>query len=228
MKVRVDQRFLLPLSQYRLHDEQITDQWSSWRPAVWLVAAHGGAGVTTLACQIGPCGDAGGQFPVKDDSPLCVVVCRATSHGLEAAHNVVLQAQGGLAGHCEVIGVIVVADTPGKIVKRLTHKIDVISQLTTVWQVPYLRQLAIQDRDDGLELEIFPWTPDYHPEVKRRRLRGKTKKIDVTSIVHPVVADIAGELMALARKRYVEIFGLETAPSSDNAKDNDQPDQEEG
>lgn len=94
----------------------------------------------------------------------CVVVCRSTAMGLEDAHDVLLQARSGLAGDVTVLGLVVVADAPGRTPKALEQKISVMSQITDrVWRVPYLDQCRSEMRE-----ELPVWMPGDAPARKRR------------------------------------------------------------
>ncbi|MEZ2190075.1 hypothetical protein [Corynebacterium sp. CCM 9204] len=68
----------------------LADTWQT-APAVWLVDAHGDAGVTSLSHVWEPMGDAGQTWPGTDEHPWCVVVRRSTKTGLEKAHQAVFR-----------------------------------------------------------------------------------------------------------------------------------------
>ena len=160
-------------------------------PAVWLVAAHGGAGVSTLSHVWAPMGDAGNAWPAADEHPWCVVVCRSTKSGLEAAHQAVLQAWADRTGGCEVLGVVVVADAPGKAPKSLVRKIAVIEEIVEVWHVPYLVELRVHEAS-----ELASWEPGAAAPERRRMT---TKKVAAaTDEVPAVLATVAEEVFASA------------------------------
>ena len=109
------------------------------KPLVWLVGAHGGAGVTSLAAALAPMGDAGRVWPAKDTYRLCVLVGRTTREGLERLHDAALQARAGLAGDVEVLGAILVADTPGGMPKSLQKKLYALeSVVPRLWRIDYV------------------------------------------------------------------------------------------
>lgn len=86
------------------------------RPAVWLLRAHGGAGVSTLERVLAPAGDCFGRWPgcVGDESPFVVVVARETVPGLIKAQDLLRAHAAGLAGPSQLLGLITVADRPGR------------------------------------------------------------------------------------------------------------------
>lgn len=81
-------------------------------PAVWLLGAHGGAGVSTLAHYLEFAGDSDRRWPCGIDreaeSPYVVIVARETTSGLKAAHELIGQHRDeDLA--CELVGLVTVA-----------------------------------------------------------------------------------------------------------------------
>lgn len=153
-------------------------------PAVWLVGAHGGAGVSTLAHILAPMGDAGQAWPAGVENPYCVLVCRSTKVGLERAHQAALQARAGHAGDIMLLGIAIVADTPGKLPKALNRKIGVIEQHFRIWRIPYLEAIRVADID-----ELAVWEPGYEMPERKKRSRRKT----------PPVTDVpATEVIAVA------------------------------
>ena len=139
----------LPLATTPLAD---VDEWA---PIVWAVAAHGGAGASSLAHALAPMGDAGQCWPVQDEHPWCVIVARSTRDGLEAAHDALLQAQAGRAGSCVVLGLMVVADAPGKLPKPVLQKLKVIERIVPqIWRVSFHAQWRS---------ELIDHRPDWSP-----------------------------------------------------------------
>lgn len=178
-----------PLAHQRLAPEGQRD------PLVWLVAAHGGAGATFLAHSLAPFGDAGQQWPVKDKYPWCVIVARATRAGLEAAHDLALQDQSNKSGGCRVLGIILVADAPGKTPKSIEQRISVLEKtVPTIWRVSYFEDW----REATLE-ELPEWSPlDEEPEEEEPKFWQKKK--ENPNIVHRSVRDIGQDLVDRARE----------------------------
>lgn len=170
---------------------------ANYAPAVWLVGAHGGAGTSTIAAMLEPFGDAGQRWPSQDEFPYCVIVCRSTRMGLDAAQSAVLQAQAGAAGPCEVLGILVIADTPGKAPKSLTQRMQIISDLTHVWQLPYetgLREARIE--------ELATWSPSTSADTESAKKRQK--KLPIDQEVPGSVAVIAEEIFDAAYKAHIQ------------------------
>lgn len=160
------------------HAQDVLAPADEWAPMAWLVGAHGGAGVTTLAHTLAPFGDAGQTWPVMDENPWCVVVARATREGVEAAHNAVLQAQAAKAGHCRVVGVMLVEAAPDFMPETVEQKITVLRKVVpNIWHVPFVEEWAAALRD-----ELPLWSPlneetPAEPEPGRKaRVRLPKKK----------------------------------------------------
>lgn len=97
-------------------------------PLLWTVGAHGGAGTSTWAHILGV-GDAGASWPqhVNPTRALSVVVCcRSTVAGLRAAQDVAIEwAAGALPG--QLVGLVVGADTPGRLPRELRDQLQITS-----------------------------------------------------------------------------------------------------
>lgn len=179
MKVDSQTRHALPVADRTLFSGE------GYSPVAWAVGAHGGAGASTLARMWAPVGDAGAVWPAKDEFPLCVVVCRSTRMGLDAAQSAVLQAQSGHADECEVLGVVIVADAPGKTPKSLARRETVLEELTQVWRVPYVPGIRENDVSD-----LAVWAPTPENDDEKTKGRGRKKKFPVTDEVPQTIAQL--------------------------------------
>lgn len=157
----------LPVLTAPLHDN--ADEKA---PAFWLVGAHGGAGTTTLSHIWKPAGDAGKAFPSRDDFTGCVIVCRTTLAGLEAAHNAVLQIRGEHAGNCHLVGCLSIADAPGKLPKAIAQKLRVLEEITTVWKLPFINELRVTDLST-----VAQWEPGTDTEQTAKRKAKITETV---------------------------------------------------
>ena len=181
----------VPIATEPLH------QGEEFSPLVWLVGAHGGAGTTSLAHAIAAFGDAGQQWPAEDEFPWTVIVARTTREGLEAAHDTALQAQAGKCGDCKVLGVILVADAPGKMPKAIEQRMTVLERVVpTIWTVDYhssWRETLTKDRPQ--------WSPlDDEPEPIERKWWQKNKTDDTPDTIPVAVQEMAEEIIDRARQ----------------------------
>lgn len=129
-------------------------------PALWLLGAHGGAGVSTLAHLLAPAADCGHCWPARQggESPFVAVVARETIDGLSHAHDLLRQFHCGLTGHNTVlVGLITCAHRPGKPPRAIRRYLDVLGDL-----VPDACRWRIGWQDDWplTDISHLPiWTP---------------------------------------------------------------------
>jgi hypothetical protein len=100
-------------------------------PSWWWLGVHGGAGATTLAQAVGKGRDAHRHWPAPADPETglerVVLVARAHHHGLHMAQVAARQwASGALPGGIVVLGLVLVADTPGKAPKPLREMAQLV------------------------------------------------------------------------------------------------------
>ena len=118
-------------------------------PMVWLVGAHGGAGVTTLSLQLGMAGDSRRAWPggFEDESPYAVVVASETLHGLIAAHHLLVQHRARGAGNSECLGLITRQAVPAWTDKRMPREVHEKLKLVSAaadahWRIDWDDQYA--------------------------------------------------------------------------------------
>ncbi|MEE2061822.1 DUF6668 family protein [Rhodococcus artemisiae] len=164
-------------------------------PAFWMVGAHGGSGASSLARAWAPAGDALRTWPAADRYPLAVIVARTHITGLLAAHDLVLQATAHRIGGCAFLGVVTVADTPGKLPSTLRRKHSLLATAVhtaggRMWQIPYLDAYRVVD---PAQLPI--WDPTaVTPELPGRRWR----RTEAPDQVAPEIATVGAEIFAAA------------------------------
>ena len=126
-------------------------------PAVWLLGAHGGAGVSTLAHYLEFADDCGRRWPCGTDrdteSPYVVIVARETTSGLRAAHELIGQHRDeNLA--CELLGLVTVAGSQRTDKSVAQYRSVVASSVPGHWPIgwhPFLTAAAL------------PGLPSWHP-----------------------------------------------------------------
>lgn len=164
-------------------------RWSTaggW-PAWWLVATHGGAGVTSLL-RAGVGGQDGkGAWPQLATPPgeslavpLVVLVARTSVSGLDSARKAARQHASGFtdeefAAPPRLAGLVLVADAPGKLPKPLAQRIQLVEgAFARVWHVPWLEEWRLADRD--AELPAPPILSDFTTEMQQLASSPSTSK----------------------------------------------------
>lgn len=119
-----------------------------WRPdnfpthPWWWVNCHGGAGGSTLCAAIGRGGDpAAPGWPVPPvPAPVRVVlVARTHGRGLNAAQEAATQWASGAVPHVDLLGLVAVADAPGKLPRPLRDALRFVAGgVPRVWHVPWV------------------------------------------------------------------------------------------
>lgn len=130
-------------------------------PLFWLLGAHGGAGVSTLAWMWPDAADCGRVWPAPagDESKLVVLVARETVTGLAAADALLRQHQAELAGECQVLGLVTVAARPGRVSTVIRRDLALYGALTdNVWRVRWHEEFIQQPlRAFGRSSEDLGW-----------------------------------------------------------------------
>lgn len=142
---------------------------------IWIVGVHGGSGESTLA-ELSPHFQAAHHsWPVPNGrTAQCVLVARTNGVGLHNARAAARDWSGGFEPHVLLLGLVLIADAPGRIPKELAREIT-----RTGGGVPRVWQL--------------PWIEDWRYHVPRHT------KLDTTDLPRPVrnmLADI-GALTSL-------------------------------
>lgn len=195
-KVAADAADFLPIATYR----QFTAE--STQPIAWALAAHGGAGASTLSRVLAPVADAEGSWPSQDEFPYVAIVCRSTRMGLEAAHSAVLQAQAGRTGGCTLLGVVVVADAPGRVPKSLAQRVSVIEELTEVWHVGYETSIREAQID-----ELAEWVPGDDASQSTGNRKNRRKK--------PATESTPADFTAVGEALFTAAFAAHTAKTEE-------------
>ena len=112
---------------------------------LWWLGAHGGAGESTLAGLVPAWPAADHGWPRTPQGPARVVlVARTNAHGLRAAQAAATQWAAGLVPHVEVVGLVLMADAPGRLPKPLRDLAQVVGGgVPRVWTVPWIEALRL-------------------------------------------------------------------------------------
>jgi len=113
-------------------------QMSDTRP-VAVVGAHGGAGATSLAASDPELlFDCGAAWPSTHGKQACILVARTSARGLHAAQTALQQWAAAATPSVDVLGLVLIADAPGKLPKPLKDLVQVVSGgAPRTWHLPW-------------------------------------------------------------------------------------------
>jgi hypothetical protein len=162
-------------------------------PDVVLMAAHGGAGVSSLLrAGLAAAGAVDGQrrWPAAGRM---LLVARTSTGALERARDLTRAHARGQAGpDVELVGLVLVADAPGRLPARISALADLVSgAFARCWQVPWLTEWRLAAASEPLPV---------HPEVAR--LSADLRALNTTPTTTPgLTTDLTGAGPALQADR---------------------------
>lgn len=118
-----------------------------------VISAHGGAGATTLAAsEPDLLFDAGMAWPAAQDKRSCVLVARTSARGLSAAQIALQQWAAAETPAVDLLGLVLIADAPGKLPKPLKELAQVVSGgAPRTWRLPWDGALRL-DTDNTVSM----------------------------------------------------------------------------
>ncbi|MFF3845341.1 hypothetical protein [Streptomyces sp. NPDC002328] len=123
----------------------------------WL-AAHGGAGASTLAAVYGG-HDCGRDWPGPDAPPSVLLVARTHASGLECALRALETfRRGETPPGLDLGAVVLVADAPGRLPRPLAHRLRLIESVVDVHRVPWVTAWRLGDLSGDPPRETAPLT----------------------------------------------------------------------
>lgn len=124
-------------------------------PDLWLCSCHGGAGTSTLAALIPGSGNAGRYWPTPTSGGRSQVLLVARSHasGLCAAQAAARQWASGVLPSVRLLGLVAIADAPGKRPKPLNDLLRLISGgVPRLWELPWVEALRLGNQPEQTKL----------------------------------------------------------------------------
>ena len=108
---------------------------------VWWVGAHGGAGETTLELLLSGSRAAGHAWPISPEPTRpapAILIARTSYTGLTAAQRA-LRDWGSGSVAVELLGLVLIADAPGKLPKEIRGLVDLIDGAApgATWLLPW-------------------------------------------------------------------------------------------
>ncbi|WP_308458016.1 MULTISPECIES: DUF6668 family protein [Leifsonia] len=108
---------------------------------LWWLGAHGGSGESSLAALVPDwlAADHGWPRPPAGMPARVVLVARSHAYGLRAAQAAATQWAAGLVPHVELLGLVLVADAPGRLPRPLRDLAQVVGGgVPRTWNVPWV------------------------------------------------------------------------------------------
>lgn len=126
---------------------EVSDQLGVFTPShsarVWVVGTHGGSGESTMTVLLGGTG-ASRRWPAVDPMPSVVLVARTHLSGLKSAQMATRTWASGQTPAIRLIGLILVADAPGKLPKQLSDLATIVGGgVPHVWRLPWEEHLRL-------------------------------------------------------------------------------------
>jgi len=119
----------------------------------WWLGVHGGAGVTTLEQAVPGGRDAGRAWPAATLPQSVVLVARSGANGIAAAQNAAQQWASGMVAGVDLLGLVVVADAPGRQPRVLQDLVRLVSgAVPRLWEIPWVEPWRL----GGSPLENLP------------------------------------------------------------------------
>lgn len=137
---------------------------------IWIVGAHGGAGESTVA-QLLHGNETGHRWPDISPRPAVLLTARTHVTGLRAAQMAMKAWAAGQTPDIRLIGLVLVADAPGKLPRALADRAEVIQGgVPHSWMLPWV---------DEYRLDVDPADP---PRQVRKVLREINAALETTTI----------------------------------------------
>jgi len=119
---------------------------------LWWLGVHGGAGESSLAALLpGSAAAQHGwpQVPNQLEPSRVILTARSNVRGLQAAQNAATQWAAGLVPFIEVLGLVIIADAPGKLPKPLRDLSHLVSGgVPRTWHVPWIESWRTGDQPE--------------------------------------------------------------------------------
>ncbi len=107
----------------------------------WWLGVHGGAGVSTLEQAVPGGRDAGRAWPSAGTPQPVVLVARSDAGGLKAVQSAAQQWASQLVTGIDLLGLVVVADAPGRRPRALRDLLYLVSgAVPRLWEIPWVEQ----------------------------------------------------------------------------------------
>ncbi|WP_444950564.1 DUF6668 family protein [Micromonospora ureilytica] len=131
--------------------QSLSEQGTGW------IAAHGGAGTTTLTRLLGGI-DLGCRWPdaALGEPATVMLVARTNAEGMGAAGRALnALREGRHPAGMRLVGLVLVADAPGRLPLPLARRIRVLRSIAPVHRVPWMPSWRLGVRPERVPKELF-------------------------------------------------------------------------
>lgn len=118
----------------------------SQQPHLWWLGAHGGAGESSLAHLLPGSAAADHRWPQAPgvQPARVVLVARSSMRGLQAAQATATQWAAGLVPGVDLIGLVVIADAPGRLPRPLREALHLVKGgVPRAWTIPWIESVRL-------------------------------------------------------------------------------------
>jgi hypothetical protein len=111
----------------------------------WWLGVHGGAGESSLAALFPGFPAAEHQWPVHRSARTRVVLVARTNHrGMSAVQAAMRDWSASYRGHTDVLGLVLMADRPGKLPRPLRDLLrDLGGATPNLWRLPWIENWTV-------------------------------------------------------------------------------------
>jgi hypothetical protein len=120
------------------------------------VAVHGGAGATTLSLVVGG-KDLGCRWPdaARAEPARIMLVARTHAQGLRAASRAMdVLREGRHPAGMQLIGLVLIADAPGRLPLPLLTRIRLLRSIVPVWRVPWIAPWRVGKKAPSMPRQV--------------------------------------------------------------------------
>lgn len=122
--------------------DRLPRRYVSGSASLWIVGVHGGAGESAVTRLIDGSRSTQHTWPAFEDTgmpPRVLLVCRSNMDGLESARRALIEWTSPQPPEVELLGLAVLADSPGKLPKVLRDLETIIGGgAPRLWHLPWV------------------------------------------------------------------------------------------
>jgi len=136
--------------------------------ALWCLGVHGGAGESSVAGLAGDWAAAGHAWPrlASGQRAAVLLVARSNMRGLTAARSAATEWASGLVPNVDVVGLVMVADAPGRLPRPLREVAQVVAGgVPRSWRLPWIESWRLGEQLPDVPREARRFVDELHAVV---------------------------------------------------------------